>query len=69
MAVKVKISKLPPEANELAKKIEDALTHMSTMAIKSMTIDNPEFRNLEITVYENLFKLLSTSVIVTEETI
>ena len=57
--IKVKIIKLPPEAYALAKKIEDTLANMTINTIKSMVSADADFKNLEITVYENLIKLIN----------
>ena len=57
--IKIKIIKLPPEAYDLAKKIEDTLADMTVSAIKSMVSADSDFENLEITVYESLIKLIN----------
>ena len=54
--INIRIIKLPPEANKLARKIEDTIAKMIGNAVKSkISVDN-QLKNLEITVYELLFK-------------
>lgn len=47
---------MPPEAKKLAKKIEDILAKMIGDAVKSKIGVDDQLKNLEITVYEELFR-------------
>ena len=54
--VRIRIVKIPPEAKKLARKFEDTLAKMIGDAVKSkIGVDN-QLKNLEITVYEELFR-------------
>ena len=55
--IKVNIVKLPPEAQALAREIEDTLAQMVSKTVKSMVGVDNNLENLEITVYEALRKL------------
>jgi len=59
--INIRIVKLPPEAKELAKKIEDTLSCMIAKAVKSkVSVDN-DLKNLEVTVYESILEYLNTN--------
>lgn len=48
--IKIKIIKLPPQAKQLAKEIEDKLVAMTMMALKSKISTDANFNNLNIDV-------------------
>ena len=50
--IKINIVKLPPEAQALAREIEDTLAQMVSKTVKSMVGVGNNLENLEITVYE-----------------
>tara|TARA_Y100000114_G_scaffold156672_1_gene184722 strand:+ start:2663 stop:3514 length:852 start_codon:yes stop_codon:yes gene_type:complete len=56
--IKINIVKLPPEAYELASKIEDKLANMTARAIKSVVGVDNNLENFHITVSEGLKQLI-----------
>jgi len=56
--IKINIVKLPPEAYELARKIEDKLADMTVKAIKSVVGVDNNLENFHITVSEGLKDLI-----------
>ena len=59
--ITIRIIKLPPEAQELAKKIEDTLSAMIGKAVKSRVGVDNDLENLEVTVYESILRQLNTN--------
>lgn len=59
--ITIRIIKLPPEAQELAKKIEDTLSMMIAKAVKSRVGVDNDLENLEVTVYESILRQLNTN--------
>ena len=59
--ITIRIIKLPPEAQELAKKIEDTLSMMIAKAVKSRVGVDNDIKNLEVTVYESILEYLNTN--------
>ena len=59
--ITIRIVKLPPEAQELAKKIEDTLSYMIAKAVKSKVGVDNDIKNLEVTVYESILEHLNTN--------
>lgn len=58
--ITIRIIKLPPEAQELAKKIEDTLSAMISKAVKTRVGVDNDLKNLEVTVYESILNHLNT---------
>ena len=54
--IKIRIVKLPPEAMDLAKKIESTIADMIAKTVKSMVGVDNNLENINITVYEELIK-------------
>ena len=54
--IKIRIIKLPPEAEKLAKKFEEILATMVARTVKTMVGVDSDLKNLEITVSEELIK-------------
>ena len=52
--IRIKIVKLPPEAKEFAKKLEDTLSKMIARVVKAKVGASADLENLEITVNENI---------------
>ena len=67
--IKINIVKLPPEAEALAREIEDTLAQMVSKTVKSMVGVDNNLENLEITVYEALRKLVTEQPVATTMTI
>ena len=66
--IKINIVKLPPEAQALAREIEDTLAQMVSKTVKSMVGVDNNLENLEITVYEALRKLVAEQAVATTTT-
>ena len=58
--ITIRIIKLPPEAQELAKKIEDTLSAMISKAVETRVGVDNDLKNLEVTVYESILNHLNT---------
>ena len=58
--ITIRIVKLPPEAQELAKQIEDTLSYMIAKAVETRVGVDNDLKNLEVTVYESMLEHLNT---------
>tara|TARA_B100000927_G_C16463798_1_gene468921 strand:+ start:2125 stop:2307 length:183 start_codon:yes stop_codon:yes gene_type:complete len=59
--ITIRIVKLPPEAQELAKQIEDTLSYMIAKAVETRVGVDNDLKNLEVTVYESMLEYLNTN--------